>query len=210
MSSKRRNIVVAAVVGVVVAGGVVAVAATQFGSTSVKVTGSAPVLRPSTRAGGFRGTPGSGGLDGPGLGGGFRGGFGAGGGFGGGFRGGFFGGLAVAATYLGVSETALQNDLASGKTLAQVAKAQGKTADGLVDAMVTATRKRLDTAVSSGRFTKAQEATIVANLQARYKALVSGTLPAGGFGRGFGGDFAPGGGGLGGGSGSFGSGAAPA
>src|SRR3954471_6747759 len=48
---------------------------------------------------------------------------------------GFGGHLTAAATYLGLSETELRTQLSGGKTLAAVATAQGKTADGLVAAL---------------------------------------------------------------------------
>src|SRR5215218_5312034 len=67
-----------------------------------------------------------------------------------------FGHLAAAATYLGLSETELRTQLDAGKTLADVAKAQGKTVDGLVAALVADEKKELDAAVSAGRLTQAQ------------------------------------------------------
>jgi hypothetical protein len=62
----------------------------------------------------------------------------------------------AAATYLGVSEDALHEELASGKTLAQIAKANGKTASGLEAAMTASLRARLAAAVKAGRLTKQQ------------------------------------------------------
>jgi hypothetical protein len=94
--------------------------------------------------------------------------------------------LAAAATYLGVSETALQTQLAGGKTLAEVAKAQGKTVDGLVSALVADEKKELDAAVSSGRLTQAQADELLANAKQRFTDLVNGTVPERGP-RGFGG-----------------------
>ena len=44
---------------------------------------------------------------------------------------GFFHGLDAAASYLGLTEDQLHSQLESGKTLAEVAKAQGKSVDGL-------------------------------------------------------------------------------
>ena len=69
--------------------------------------------------------------------------------------------------------------LASGQTLAQIAKTQGKTVDGLVAAMVAASKKALDTAVGNGYLTQQQEAFIEANLAARLKAFVNGTRARG-------------------------------
>ncbi len=63
-----------------------------------------------------------------------------------------------AAKYLGVSEDELHTALASGKTLAQVAKANGKTTSGLEAAMTASFRARLAAAVKSGRLTKQQAA----------------------------------------------------
>src|SRR5215208_7776707 len=67
-----------------------------------------------------------------------------------------FGHLAAAATYLGLSETELQTQLAGGKTLADVAEAQGKTVDGLVAALVADDTKEVDAAVAASRLTQAQ------------------------------------------------------
>jgi hypothetical protein len=97
-----------------------------------------------------------------------------------------FGHLAAAATYLGLSETELQTQLAGGKTLADVAKAQGKTVDGLVAALVADEKKELDAAVAAGRLTQAQADEMLANAEQRFTDLVNGTPPAGGP-RGFGG-----------------------
>src|SRR6478752_2593508 len=65
--------------------------------------------------------------------------------------------LDSAAKYLGVSEDALHTVLASGTTLAQVAKANGKTTSGLEAVMTASFRARLAAAVKAGRLTK-QEA----------------------------------------------------
>jgi hypothetical protein len=65
-------------------------------------------------------------------------------------RGGANGTLAIAARYLGVSRSALREQLDSGKSLAQVADATaGKSASGLIDAIVSARRARLDAAAAS-------------------------------------------------------------
>jgi hypothetical protein len=66
--------------------------------------------------------------------------------------------LAAAATYLGISESTLQSDVQSGKTLAEIANAtSGKSASGLIAALV------------------AKEET---DVEARVTAMVNGTLPA--------------------------------
>src|SRR5919198_6241087 len=55
-----------------------------------------------------------------------------------------FGELDAAASYLGLTEAQLDEQLDSGKTLAQVAKDRGKSVDGLIQALVDAATKRLD------------------------------------------------------------------
>lgn len=85
--------------------------------------------------------------------------------------------LATAASYLGVTAAELQSSLAGGKTLADVAKAEGKSVDGLVAALVASAKSRLDDDVSSGRLTPAQRQAILADLEERMAALVNGALP---------------------------------
>jgi transposase-like protein len=106
---------------------------------------------------------------------------------------GAFGLLADAASYLGLTGAELRAELDGGKTLADVAKAHGKSASGLVDALVGAETKRLDAAVSAGRLTKEQEQSILADLRQRLTDFVNGTLPHPRFGFRFrgGDDFLP-------------------
>src|SRR5690348_17157598 len=65
--------------------------------------------------------------------------------------------LAGAAKYLRVSTEQLLKDLRSGKTLAAIAKAKGKSVSGLESAMVAPIKSHLDSAVKDGHMTKAQE-----------------------------------------------------
>jgi hypothetical protein len=110
-----------------------------------------------------------------GLGPGFRPGFGPGHGGGPGMHG--FGHLTAAAAYLGMTEAELRTQLAGGKTLADVAKAKGKSVDGLVSALVTDEKKELDAAVKAGRITQSQADAILANAKQRLTDAVNGTLP---------------------------------
>jgi hypothetical protein len=100
-----------------------------------------------------------------------------------------FPGLDAAASYLGLSEDALHTQLESGKTLAQVAKDQGKSLDGLLAALKADLKQHLDEAVADGRLTKAQADRILPTADSRLMALVNGTFPGppgrpGSFGRG--------------------------
>ena len=86
-------------------------------------------------------------------------------------------GLDAAASYLGITEEQLKTELEGGKTLAQVAKAHGKTAAGLVDALVAEAEKKLDAAVKAGRLTQAQANEMLAGLKDRITDLVNGRFP---------------------------------
>jgi hypothetical protein len=85
--------------------------------------------------------------------------------------------LSVAASYLGLSESALSSQLAQGKALAQIAKQQGKSVDGLVNAMVKAADDKIDAAVKAGDLTKAQADDLKADLEKRITNLVNGDFP---------------------------------
>jgi hypothetical protein len=105
---------------------------------------------------------------------------------GGHFRGGPGGHLDATATYLGLKAAELGTQLESGKTLAQVAAAEGKTVDGLVAALVADEKKELDAAVQAGRLTAAQAKELLANAKQRFAEMVNGTGGPG-FGHGPGG-----------------------
>jgi hypothetical protein len=85
--------------------------------------------------------------------------------------------LHAAAAYLGLTAAQVRTDLESGKTLAQIAQAEGKSVPGLVDALVAAARKDLDAAVATGRLTKAQEQSILSRLKQRITDRVNGVAP---------------------------------
>lgn len=82
--------------------------------------------------------------------------------------------LKPALTYLQLDLKGLVAQLRSGKTLADVAVAQGKTAAGLVDAVVASVKTQLDARVTAGKLTAAQETTFLATLQINVARLVNG------------------------------------
>jgi hypothetical protein len=99
--------------------------------------------------------------------------------FGFGFRHGLFGhhgfpGLDAAASYLGLTDAQLDAKLDAGKTLAQVAKDQRKSVDGLVAALKADMKQKLDRAVAAGQITKAQEDEALKDAESRFKNLVNG------------------------------------
>lgn len=83
--------------------------------------------------------------------------------------------LDAAASYLGLTPAVLREQRRSGKSLAEVATANGKTAAGLVDALQAAVVKRLDAAVTAGKLTSARRAQIEATLTQRLTDLVNRT-----------------------------------
>jgi polyhydroxyalkanoate synthesis regulator phasin len=92
--------------------------------------------------------------------------------------------LTDAAAYLGLTEAELRERLAD-ETLAEIAKEEGKSVDGLVRALTTAAAKRIDEAVAAGRLTAEQATALKAELDDRIEALVNGEH------RGHGGAFDP-------------------
>jgi hypothetical protein len=81
--------------------------------------------------------------------------------------------LTPAADYLNVPLSTLQSDLKGGKTLAQEATAKGKTASGLVDAIVAAEKKVLDAQNAAGWLTDAQESALLDNFKDQVTELVN-------------------------------------
>src|SRR5262249_37599143 len=104
------------------------------------------------------------------------------------------GGQAV-TDYLGITAAQLRTQLAAGKSLADIAQAQGKTVAGLKDALTAAAKTRLDAAVKAGKLTQAQADDLPSKLTSHLADLVNGTFAGRDHGgRGFGpGGFGPGG-----------------
>jgi hypothetical protein len=96
-------------------------------------------------------------------------------------------GAAAIAAYLGLSQSDLGSDLQDGKTLAQIATAQGKTVSGLEAAIVADAKSHLDAEVAAGTITTAQEASRLAGLQAHVDDMVNSNGPPAGGMRGPGG-----------------------
>lgn len=161
-----------AAAALVLTGGGVAVAASNGSTTPTRPDASGAPQPPrapdGARGFGFRG-PG-----GPGHG-------GAGRGFGLGLGGPGFGGpgevARTAASYLGLSEDELRTQLRDGRSLADVARAEGKEVDGLIDAIVTAATERLDRAVDDGWLGARARDAIVRDLRARVTEFVNADLP---------------------------------
>ena len=81
--------------------------------------------------------------------------------------------LHAAATYLGLSDAQLFQQLSSGKSLAQIATAKGKSVNGLEQAMGSAAKARLDKLVAAKVITAAQEQRMLARLNSRLATVVN-------------------------------------
>jgi hypothetical protein len=87
-------------------------------------------------------------------------------------------GSDAAASYLGLTEAQLRSDLESGKTLAQIAAAQGKSVDGLKQALLADAKSHLDQAVANGKLTAAEEQQMLSDLSSHLDDMINGSPPS--------------------------------
>jgi hypothetical protein len=85
-----------------------------------------------------------------------------------------FDNLDAAAKYLGLTQSALQDKLRNGQSLADVAKAQSKDVNGLEHAILAAQKADLDKAVSDKKLTQSQADDIYNGLKDRIADVVNG------------------------------------
>jgi hypothetical protein len=79
----------------------------------------------------------------------------------------------AAASFLGLTEAELRAQLESGKSLADVAEAVGKTVAGLKAALVDAAETKLAEAVEAGRLTDAQRDEALERLEERLDDVIA-------------------------------------
>ena len=84
-------------------------------------------------------------------------------------------GLGAAATYLGLTREQLRTELRAGKSLAQIASAQGKSADGLETALLAPSKERLAKAVAAKRLTQQRADKILERLEAQVEKRIAGS-----------------------------------
>lgn len=89
-------------------------------------------------------------------------------------RGGIHESLAAAAKYLGLTEAELKTQLGNGKSLADVAKAQGKDVAGLQAALLASAKASLDKAVAGEDLTQKVADDIYSHLKDRIADIVNG------------------------------------
>ncbi len=80
----------------------------------------------------------------------------------------------AAATYLGLTQAELRSELESGKTLAEIAVAKGKTAAGLKQALSDAAKTELAAAVQAGKLTQAQADAFLTHVEAGLDDVIAG------------------------------------
>ena len=82
-------------------------------------------------------------------------------------------GSEVVSTVLGLTSTELRTQLDAGKSLAQVATAQGVAVQRVVDAIVAEKQAHLAQEVASGELTQAQADAKLANVTAKVTEMVN-------------------------------------
>ncbi|MBA3365892.1 MAG: hypothetical protein H0U03_08930 [Actinobacteria bacterium] len=83
--------------------------------------------------------------------------------------------LKAAAAYIGLDRRQLKAGLQSGKSLAQLATAQGKSVDGLKAAILGAFKSQLEKAVAANKLTAAQAQKLLTRFEAHLDRLVNRT-----------------------------------
>jgi hypothetical protein len=94
--------------------------------------------------------------------------------------------FSTAADYLGLTVQELRSRLEDGRSLADVAEAEGKSVDGLKRAILAEAKRSLDEAVAEEDLTRGQADAALERLEARVDALVEGTFEGRPGHRGFG------------------------
>jgi polyhydroxyalkanoate synthesis regulator phasin len=80
--------------------------------------------------------------------------------------------LSAAADYLGLTEAELRTKLNSGQTLAEIAKAQDKSVDGLKQALLDEAKSKLDQLVKDGELTQDEADAMYERFQSHIDDLV--------------------------------------
>ena len=87
-------------------------------------------------------------------------------------------GLDVISTTIGITEAELRQELRDGQTIAEVAEANGVSAQTVIDAMVEAINARADEALAAGNIDEERAAEIKADALERATEIVNKERPA--------------------------------
>lgn len=86
--------------------------------------------------------------------------------------------LGAASEYLGLTREQVRAELKAGKSLAQIAVSQGKSASGLVTAMLAPVKERLAKAVAAKRLTQERADEILERVTDRVEQRIQRARPA--------------------------------
>ncbi len=86
-------------------------------------------------------------------------------------------GLDVVSTTIGITEAELREALRGGQTIAEVAEANGVSAQTVIDAIVAAVTTRVDEALAAGNIDEARAAQVKENAVARATEIVNKQWP---------------------------------
>ncbi len=92
--------------------------------------------------------------------------------------------IEAVATALGLTPEELRAEVTAGKTIAEVATANGVAVQSVIDALVTDAKDHIAQAVTDGKLTQAEADTKLAEVEQRITDMVNNPLPARGAGRG--------------------------
>ena len=105
--------------------------------------------------------------------------------------------IEAVATALGITPEALRTEIQAGKTIAEIATANGVAVQAVIDVLVADAKDHIAQAVTDGKLTQAEADTKLAAVEQRVTDMVNNPLPARGPGHGGPGHGGPGHGGPG-------------
>lgn len=90
---------------------------------------------------------------------------------------GAFRGLVAIADFLGLDAGEMRAALQEYDTIAEIAEANGSSADAVIDHLLSLCEERLDEAVANGRITEEEKAELLAEAEERITEKVNSPLP---------------------------------
>ena len=85
---------------------------------------------------------------------------------------------ADVAAVLGISADQLKSDLEAGQSLSDIAKANGRSDQEVIDGVTAAAKARLDAQVAAGTLTQAQAEDLLERAKVRIERVITVPLPA--------------------------------
>ena len=92
--------------------------------------------------------------------------------------------IEAVATALGITPEALRTEIQAGKTIAEIATANGVAVQAVIDVLVADAKDHIAQAVTDGKLTQAEADTKLAAVEQRVTDMVNNPLPARGPGHG--------------------------